>query len=151
MGRRPQTHRRQRQDLQKSKSATHPFSPSASFFFVHFSSSLIYPYSQIVPSASRRCNTPLRHHHRRQSLSLLSTRSETATSFFPFKMVLELLAANTAYVPVDLLVLNVAMASFNGLLAFVAFSQVSSLRNGSRLGDFYCYLDIMILGLFLVV
>ncbi|XP_022947179.1 uncharacterized protein LOC111451126 [Cucurbita moschata] len=47
-------------------------------------------------------------------------------------MVLELLAANTAYVPVDLLALNVAMASFNGLLAFVAFSQLIRIHMRSQ-------------------
>lgn len=92
--------------------------------------SLINPYAQIVTSlSSRRCKTLHRPPPPHQSLSLLSTRSEYHTFLLPFKMVLELLAANTACLPLDLLVLDVAMASFNGLLAFVAFWQVSSSPN----------------------
>ncbi|XP_038902574.1 tobamovirus multiplication protein 1 [Benincasa hispida] len=47
-------------------------------------------------------------------------------------MVLELLAANTACLPLDLLVLDVAMASINGLLAFVAFWQLIRIHMRSQ-------------------
>lgn len=139
-------HRRQRQDFQKSKSTTHPFS-LCSFSFT----SLLNPYAQILPFVPRRrCRTLYRpprrhhhHHHHHQSLSLLSTRSEYHAFLFPFKMVLELLSSNTSCIPLDLLVLDVVMASFNGLLAFVAFSQVScSSRNCKQFGGFSFFLGI---------
>ncbi|XP_022149697.1 tobamovirus multiplication protein 1 [Momordica charantia] len=39
-------------------------------------------------------------------------------------VLLQSLAANTACVPLDLVILDAAMASFNGVLAFLAFSQL---------------------------